>query len=97
MCPGKAYNTQLRKDTQALLKKSFNSEQEVEFTTYFSESVYARTHYIARVKDNNAEFNVKEIEKNIIELTKSWNDRLASTIRANHGEAAGKALEQKYQ
>ena len=94
--PRERYNTQLRKDTQVLLKKSLSSEQKVEFTTYFSESVYARTHYIARVKDNNADFNVKEIEQNIVELTKSWNDRLASAIRANHGEAAGKALEKKY-
>ncbi|MBL4630233.1 MAG: NAD-glutamate dehydrogenase, partial [Paraglaciecola sp.] len=94
--PRERYNTQLRKDTQALLKKSFCSEQDVEFTTYFSESVYARTHYIARVKDNNAEYNVKDIEKNIIELNKSWDDRLANTIRSNHGEAKGKKLEQRY-
>ncbi|MFT6988848.1 MAG: glutamate dehydrogenase, partial [Paraglaciecola sp.] len=94
--PRERYNTQLRKDTQVLLKKSFASEQEVEFTTYFSESVYARTHYIARVKNNNAEYNVKEIEKNIIELNKSWDDRLANTIRSNHGEAKGKKLEQRY-
>ncbi|GAC14807.1 NAD-glutamate dehydrogenase [Aliiglaciecola lipolytica] len=94
--PRERYNTQLRKETQELLQKSFNSEEQVEFTTYFSESVYARTHYIARVKDNNAEFNVKDIEKNIIELTKSWNDRLAASISATYGEAAGKALEQKY-
>jgi glutamate dehydrogenase len=94
--PRERYNTQLRKDTQDLLKKSFGSEEEVEFTTYFSESVYARTHYIARVKNNNSEFNVKEIEKNIIELTKSWDDRLVSTIRTKHGEAQGNTLEKKY-
>ena len=94
--PRERYNTQLRKDTQELLKKSFGSHEEVEFTTYFSESVYARTHYIARVKNNNSEFNVKEIEKNIIELTKSWEDRLLTTIRNKHGEAQGKALEKKY-
>ncbi|NCP63075.1 MAG: NAD-glutamate dehydrogenase [Paraglaciecola sp.] len=94
--PRERYNTQLRKDTQELLKKSFGSEEEVEFTTYFSESVYARTHYIARVKNNNSEFNVKEIEQNIIELTKSWDDRLLSAIRTKHGEAVGKALEKKY-
>ncbi|KXI29053.1 NAD-glutamate dehydrogenase [Paraglaciecola hydrolytica] len=94
--PRERYNTQLRKDTQDLLKKSFGSDEEVEFTTYFSESVYARTHYIARVKNNNSEFNVKEIEKNIIELTKSWDDRLVATIRTKHGEAQGKALEKKY-
>ncbi len=94
--PRERYNTQLRKDTQVLLQKSFNSQEEVEFTTYFSESVYARTQYIVRVKDNNSEYNVKEIEKNIIELTKSWNDKLTATIRSTYGEAAGKVLEQKY-
>ncbi|WP_158969064.1 NAD-glutamate dehydrogenase [Paraglaciecola sp. L3A3] len=94
--PRERYNTQLRKDTQKLLQKSFSSEQEVEFTTYFSESVYARTHYIVRVKNNNAEYNVKEIERNIIELNKNWEDQLQATIRLNHGEAKGKKLEQKY-
>ncbi|GGW88529.1 NAD-glutamate dehydrogenase [Alteromonas halophila] len=94
--PRERYNTQLRKETQALLSSSLNAEGEVEFTTFFSESVYARTHYIARVKDNNAEYDVKEIENNIIELTKTWNDRLAAAITAAHGEANGKALERKY-
>ena len=94
--PRERYNTQLRKETQALLKESLGAHEEVEFTTYFSESVYARTHYIARVKDNNAEFDVKEIENNIIELTKTWSDRLAASITAAHGEALGKTLERKY-
>ncbi len=94
--PRERYNTQLRKETQELLKASLNASEEVEFTTFFSESVYARTHYIARVNDNNAEFDVKEIEQNIIELTKTWNDRLASAISASHGEASGKSLERKY-
>ncbi|OFC71423.1 NAD-glutamate dehydrogenase [Alteromonas confluentis] len=94
--PRERYNTQLRKDTQALLQRSFGTEEDVEFTTFFSESVYARTHYIARVKNNNVDYDVKEIEQNIIELSKTWNDRLASAIKAAHGEASGKALERKY-
>ncbi len=94
--PRERYNTQLREDTQALLKKSFVSEQDVEFTTYFSESVYARTHYIVKVNNNNVDFNVKEIEKNIIELSKNWEDQLKATIRSNHGEGKGTKLDQKY-
>lgn len=94
--PRERYNTKLRKETQALLQKSFNSDQNVEFTTYFSESVYARTQYMVRVDNNNAEVNVKEIENNIIELTKSWDDKLSSAIRTTHGEANGKVLDEKY-
>lgn len=95
--PRERYNTQLRKETQALLKKSLGSDKEVEFTTYFSESVYARTHYIVRVENNNVEVNVKDIEKNIVELSKSWDDKLGSAIRASYGQTKGKALEQKYE
>ncbi|MFC4699467.1 NAD-glutamate dehydrogenase [Glaciecola siphonariae] len=94
--PRERYNTQLRKDTQALLKRSFNAQGEVEFNTYFSESVYARTHYIARVTNNNLEFDVKEIEKNLIELTKSWQDKLNAKIVAFYGEESGKAIVRKY-
>ncbi len=94
--PRERYNTKLRKDTQELLQKSFSSDEEVEFTTYFSESVYARTQYMVRVENNSAEINVKEIENNIVELTKSWSDKLSSAIRASHGEAKGKAFEEKY-
>ncbi|MFQ3250621.1 NAD-glutamate dehydrogenase [Glaciecola sp.] len=94
--PRERYNTQLRKETQDLLARAFKSEEEVEFNTYFSESVYARTHYIARVKNNNLEFDVKEIEDNLIELTRSWQDKLATKITSAYGEAKGKAIQNKY-
>jgi glutamate dehydrogenase len=94
--PRERYNTKLRVDTQALLKKSFATDEEVEFTTYFSESVYARTHYIARVKDNNADINVNDIEQNIIELTKGWTDKLATALGDVHGEAKAKELGHRY-
>jgi glutamate dehydrogenase len=94
--PRERYNTQLRRDTQRLLKNAFNANGDVEFNTYFSESVYARTHYIARVKNNNMEFDVNEIEKNLIELTKTWQDKLNSKIVSVYGEEQGKSIAQKY-
>ncbi|MFC3121673.1 NAD-glutamate dehydrogenase [Agaribacter flavus] len=94
--PRERYNTQLRRDTQALLKRSFKAKGAIEFTTYFSESVYARTHYIARVDNNNMEFDVNEIENNIIELTKTWQDKLNAKIVAAYGEENGKRIQQKY-
>jgi len=94
--PRERYNTQLRRDTQRLLKNAFNANGDVEFNTYFSESVYARTHYIARVKNNNMEFDVNEIEKNLIELTKTWQDKLNSKIVSVYGDEQGKSIAQKY-
>ena len=94
--PRERYNTQLRRETQQLLKRSFNANGDIEFNTYFSESVYARTHYIARVDNNNSEFDVNEIEKNLIELTKTWQDKLNSKIVSVYGVEQGKVIVQKY-
>ena len=94
--PRERYNTQLRMDTQKLLQEVFDSKEEVEFTTFFSESVHARTHYIVRVNSTKADIDVKEIEKNLNEAARNWDDKLVSALGANRGEAAAKALSRKY-
>ncbi|MDF2152140.1 NAD-glutamate dehydrogenase [Vibrio sp. CAU 1672] len=90
------YNTELRRQTQRILKKYFNCGQEVEFTTYFSESPLARTHYIVRVDNNNIDVDVKKIEQNLMEVSTSWDDRLKESIIANFGESKGLPLSKEY-
>ncbi|CAH0526003.1 NAD-glutamate dehydrogenase [Vibrio hippocampi] len=90
------YNTQLRKDTQRILKSYFGCDQQVEFTTYFSESPLARTHYIVRVDNNNLDVDVKAIERNLMEVSASWDDRLTESIVAHFGESLGLPLAKTY-
>ena len=94
--PRERYNTKLRMQTQALLKEAFGSDQDVEFTTFFSESAHARTHYIVRVNSTKADINVKEIERNLNEAAASWDDKLAIALKSHKGEALGKSLARKY-
>lgn len=94
--PRERYNTQLRKDTQQILQQFLGSTEPVEFTTYFSESVLARTHYFVRINDSNIEFNVKDIENNLIEAARTWEDKLNSALIGRFGELAGRELSQKY-
>ncbi len=94
--PRERYNTELRIETQSLLQEAFGSDREVEFTTFFSESVQARTHYIVRVNKTRADIDVKEIEKNLNEAARNWDDKLISALSANYGEADAKALAKKY-
>ncbi|MDN3651382.1 NAD-glutamate dehydrogenase [Thalassotalea ponticola] len=94
--PRERYNTQLRIDTQKILQAAFGSEHEVEFNTFFSESVQARTHYIVRVDSTKADINVKEIERNLNEAARSWDDKFFDALKANKGEVRGKALARKY-
>ncbi|OEF30194.1 NAD-glutamate dehydrogenase [Vibrio rumoiensis] len=90
------YNTELRFKTQEILKRYFDSNQRVEFTTYFSESPLARTHYIVRVDNNNQEVNVKSIERNLMEASSSWDDRLTQSIMSSFGENQGTTLAKEY-
>ena len=94
--PRERYNTQLRKATQQVLSSFLGSTEPVEFTTYFSESVLARTHYFVRVNDSNIEFNVKEIEQNLIEAARTWEDKLTSALVGSFGELRGRELCTKY-
>lgn len=94
--PRERYNTQLRIDTQKVLQGFLGTTEPVEFTTYFSESMLARTHYLVRINDNSIEFNVKEIEQNLIEAARTWEDKLASALVGSFGEAKGRELGQKY-
>ena len=90
------YNTELRRQSQRILKQYFGCEQEVEFTTYFSESPLARTQYIVRVDNNNMDIDVKTIEQNLIEASSTWDDRLSQAIVANFGESKGLPLSKEY-
>ena len=94
--PRERYNTALRRETQQILAKEFGSQDKVEFTTFFSESILARTHYTVRVADNNIEFNVKDIERNLIEAARTWEDKLQSVLLERAGEATGNDLNRKY-
>ncbi|MFA0414045.1 NAD-glutamate dehydrogenase [Vibrio renipiscarius] len=90
------YNTELRRQTQRIFKQYFGCEQEVEFTTYFSESPLARTHYIVRVENNNMDIDVKTIEQNLMEASSTWDDRLSQAIIANFGESKGLPVAKEY-
>jgi glutamate dehydrogenase len=94
--PRERYNTALRRETQSILANAFNSDEKVEFTTYFSESTLARTHYTVRVTDNNIEYKVKDIENNLIEAARTWEDKLQSALLESAGEARGNELNRKY-
>ncbi|MGO2088706.1 MAG: NAD-glutamate dehydrogenase [Oceanisphaera sp.] len=90
------YSTELREKTQQILQHYFGSEEEVEFSTYFSEGALARTHYLIRVANNAMDIDVNEIQANLSEAARSWKDKLTQSLTAGVGEAEGKRLSAKY-
>src|SRR5690606_1061761 len=94
--PKERYNTLLRQKTQAVLAKTFASEHDVEFTTYFSESSLARTHYTVRINDNLQDIDVKELEQNLVEAARTWEDNFLRILSSTHGESRANAIQKRY-
>ncbi|MGL5287708.1 MAG: NAD-glutamate dehydrogenase, partial [Aeromonas sp.] len=90
------YNTSLRLKTQSILQQYFGSSEGVEFDVYFTEGTLARTHYIIRVDNNNVDVDVNEIQNNLIEAARSWDDRLSGVLLSHYGEARGNALARRF-
>ena len=90
------FNTRLRRDTQNFLANYFNSTHEVEFMTYFTDSTLARTHYIVKVDDHNVDIDVKDIENNLKEMTRLWEDKFNDALMSHFGEAKGREISSCY-
>lgn len=94
--PKERYNTLLRVKTQNILAKTLGSTEEVDFTTYFSESALARTQYTIRVNNSDQEINIKELEENLMEASRSWEDNLERLLVTAKGEGAARDLMKRY-
>ncbi|RUO25712.1 NAD-glutamate dehydrogenase [Aliidiomarina minuta] len=94
--PKERYNTLLREKTQAILARTMGSEEEVDFNTFFSESALARTQYTVRVKDSDQDINVKELEDDLVEAARSWEDNLERILLSAHGESKARQLVRRY-
>src|SRR5918993_223680 len=94
--PRDRYNTVIRERMQDILLKAFDGEN-VEFNVRLSESVLARIHFIIYTKPGDTpEYDEEEIERRIVETTRSWTDNLYDAMIEQCGEEQGIELFRKY-
>ena len=94
--PRENFNTTLVNMMRDILCKAFHG-LDISFATYFSESVLARIHYVIRIDPRKRlEYEVKEIEKKLIEVGESWEDGFHTSILGHFGEEHGNALFNHY-
>ena len=90
--PRDAYTTELRIEIQDILSSALGAE-ESEFTTYFSESILVRCHFVLRVNPTvELNFDHQELEEQIVQATLSWEDRLRNRLIEEFGEEKGEEL-----
>ena len=90
--PRDHYSTEIRVKIQNLLMERLNAS-DCEFWTYFSESVLARVQLILRVDPRTVPaFVTRELEQEVIQACRSWQDEFASLMIERFGEARGTDL-----
>lgn len=94
--PREVFTTDLALAIQDILMDSFKGV-ECSFTTYFSDSVLARIHFLVRVHPKTpVTYEVTDIEKKLIEIARSWTDELKDELIERHGESDGLRYYNKY-
>ncbi|WED44403.1 NAD-glutamate dehydrogenase [Legionella cardiaca] len=94
--PKERFNTELRQEMQKILAESFNSH-EITFSTWFSESVLARIHFLIRTNpQDTTQWDFKEIEQRLIEVGRTWTDDLQHFLFEAFGEETANRLYSRY-
>ena len=91
--PRDRYTTTVRLRLEALLKRAFSGDT-VEYTTRVSESALARLHFVVRVKPGEEvpDVNVDDLQRQVLDATRTWTEDLAEATRAEYGEEAASRL-----
>jgi glutamate dehydrogenase len=94
--PREIYTTSLRIAVQEMLCRAFDAI-DVEFNSYFSESILVRTQFIIRVDpDKRPQFDRGELEERIIDLTRDWSQEFHGALVQHFGEERGHHLARVY-
>ena len=94
--PKERYNTILHNALQQVLQRAFNAT-EILYSTRFSESVLARIHFTVRIESNKPiEYDARAIEKQLVEVARSWHDDLSTYLLGAYSEEKANQLINKY-
>ena len=95
--PREHYDTTVRMRIQELLREAFDADS-VDFTVYLSASVLARLYLIVHTRPGHLpDYDIVELEGQILETTRTWEDGLKDNLLAELGEERGNRLFQRYQ
>ena len=90
--PREQFNSTVREEICAHIAKAIKAK-ESDFTTYFSESILARVHFVFRVSPSEpVEINEAQLEAQIVDITRSWEDVFQKSLLESHGEEEGNRL-----
>ncbi|SDZ78958.1 NAD-glutamate dehydrogenase [Microbulbifer marinus] len=94
--PREQFNSSVRELICAHIAKAIKAIDS-DFTTYFSESILARVHFVFRVSPSEPlDIDVARLEAQIVDITRSWEDVFQKSLIESHGEEEGNRLYSVY-
>ncbi|MGB1648763.1 MAG: NAD-glutamate dehydrogenase [Cycloclasticus sp.] len=94
--PRDRYNTSARKKMELIIQNQLQADS-VDFNVQFSESIFARVHFMVHIRtDWDGQFDVNEIENQIVDVLRDWKDELLSFLVHQHGETIGTSFWNRY-
>lgn len=94
--PRENFNTKLLRAIQTILMSAFHGI-EFSFNTSFSESLLARIHFVIRIDSKKPrQYDLLNIERQLIEAGKSWSDELYERLIEYHGNVEGNQIFTEY-
>ncbi|MGI8578700.1 MAG: NAD-glutamate dehydrogenase [Nocardioidaceae bacterium] len=95
--PRDRYTTQVRERIQQILKSTMGAES-IDYTARVSESVLARLHFVVRAPSGGTlkHFDEDDLEQQIAEATRSWDDDFVKALSDQFGEHDGGRLAHIY-
>jgi glutamate dehydrogenase len=90
--PRESFNTDSRVKVQEILRRHLEGTG-TEFTVHLSEATLARLHVLVRADPRRApDYDIHEIEREIAQATRRWDESLKAALVEAHGEAAAVPL-----
>ena len=95
--PRDRYTTEMRLRMENILREAFDGES-VDYTTRVSESVLARLHFVVRTPIGQVavDVDVAQLEARLVAATRTWEEDLAESLRAELGEDESRRLSAEY-
>jgi glutamate dehydrogenase len=94
--PRERYNTQVRERIHAILARAFNGSASAAHPM-LDEEALARVHYIVgREPGPRPDVDVRELESEIRNAIRTWDDGFADALGVEHGEAKAAQLARRY-
>ncbi|NNM58475.1 MAG: NAD-glutamate dehydrogenase [Legionellales bacterium] len=90
--PKDRFNTELREKIQDVLFKELEAN-EITYNTLVTDAVLARIHYMVHVDPKpNKVINIKQIEQNLVDVARTWQEDLMDALLSFFGEERLKDL-----